>query len=127
MKQAECRLAGERAQVRAARRFVADLLGGTWPDLDEVVLLASELAANAVLHSASGRPGGKFTVRAGVAPGDYLWLEVEDEGGQWTAAGGDGERGHGLDIVAAVADDWGRDGGPVTGWVVWARIDWPAR
>jgi hypothetical protein len=78
-----------------------------------------------VLHSASGRPGGKFTVRAGVAPRDYLWLEVEDEGGPWTQSTGDGERGRGLDIVAAIADDWGRDGGPVTGWVVWARVDWP--
>ena len=125
VKQAECRLAGEAAQVRAARQFVAELLGNDWPDVDEAVLLTSELAANAVLHSASGRPGGKFTVRATVQPRDYLWVEVEDEGGPWTQAVGDGEPGHGLDIVSTIADDWGKDGSPMTGWIVWARVDWP--
>lgn len=47
--QAECRLAGEAAQVGAARRFVAEFLGGDWPALDAAVLLTSELAANAVV------------------------------------------------------------------------------
>jgi len=122
VRQAECRLAGDTAQVRAARRFVAELLGETWPNVDEAVLLTSELASNAILHSASGRRGGKFTVRAAVRPGDYLWVEVEDEGGPWMQHAGDSERGHGLDIVAALADEWGRDGDPLTGWVVWARI-----
>jgi serine/threonine-protein kinase RsbW len=125
VKQAECRLAGEAAQVGAARQFVAELLGDGWPDADEAVLLISELASNAVLHSASGRPGGKFTVRAGVAPGDYLWVEVEDEGGPWTARTSNGEGGRGLEVVAAITDEWGRDGSPLTGWVVWARVDWP--
>ena len=124
MKQGECRLAGEAAQVRAARRFVAELLGDDWPDVDAAVLLTSELAANAVLHSASGRPGGKFTVRATLQPRDYLWVEVEDEGGPWTQASGDGEPGHGLDIVSTIADDWGKDGSSMTGWIVWARVDW---
>jgi anti-sigma regulatory factor (Ser/Thr protein kinase) len=124
VKQDECRLAGEAAQVRAARRFVSELLGDDWPDVDAAVLLTSELAANAVLHSASGRPGGKFTVRATVQPRDYLWVEVEDEGGPWTPTAGDGERRHGLDIVNAIADDWGKDGSPVTGWIVWARVNW---
>jgi anti-sigma regulatory factor (Ser/Thr protein kinase) len=124
VKHDECRLAGEAAQVRAARRFVAELLGDDWPDVDAAVLLTSELAANAVLHSASGRPGGKFTVRATMQPRDYLWVEVEDEGGPWTQTPGDREAGHGLDIVRAIADDWGKDGGPVTGWIVWARVDW---
>src|SRR6202790_1025840 len=120
MKQAECRLAGAAAQVGAARGFVAELLGDDWPDVHAAVLLTSELAANAVLHSASGRPGGKFTVRATVQPGDYLWVEVEDEGGPWTQTPGDREARHGLDIVSAIADDWGKDGGPMTGWIVWA-------
>jgi hypothetical protein len=42
MKQAECRLAGEAAQVRAARRFIAELLGDDWPDVDAAVLLTSD-------------------------------------------------------------------------------------
>jgi len=127
MRQGECRLAGEAAQVRAARRFVAELLGDDWPDVDTAVLLTSELAANAVVHSASGRPGGKFTVRAAIRPRECLRVEVEDEGGSWTPTAGDGERGHGLTIVSAIADEWGRDGSPATGWIVWARVDWPAR
>src|SRR5260370_13730578 len=102
--------------------FVTGFLGGDWLDSDAAVLLASELAANAVLHSLSGRPGGKFTVRAAVKPGEYLWVEVEDEGGTWITQAADGECGRGLDIVAAIADEWGRDGDPVTGWVVWARL-----
>jgi anti-sigma regulatory factor (Ser/Thr protein kinase) len=125
VKQSECRLTGEAAQVRAARQFVAEFLGDDWPDVDTAVLLTSELAANAVLHSASGRPGGKFTVRATVQPRDYLWVEVEDEGGPWTQTAGHSEPGHGLDIVRAIADDWGKDGGPATGWIVWARVDFP--
>jgi anti-sigma regulatory factor (Ser/Thr protein kinase) len=124
MKLAECRLAGDTAQVREARRFVARLVGGDWPDVDGAMLLTSELASNAILHSASRQPGGTFTVRAGVQPREYLWVEVEDEGGPWWQHPGDGERGHGLDIVAALADEWGRDGGPGTGWVVWARVNW---
>ena len=123
--QAECGFPGEAAQVGAARRFVAELLGGEWPIVDEAVLLTSELATNAVLHSRSGLPGGKFTVRAEVRPRDYVWVEVEDEGGTWRERDGDGEPGHGLDIVSRIVDDWGKDGGPVTGWVVWARFDWP--
>ena len=124
--QAECKLAGDRAQVQAARQFVADLLGGLWPDVDEAVLLTSELAANAVVHSTSGRPGGKFTVRATVRQRDHLRVEVEDEGGPWTETASDGEHGHGLMIVSTIASDWGRHGDPATGWTVWARIDWPS-
>ena len=57
------------------------------PVLDELVLLASELATNAILHSRSGHPAGTFTVRATLYPGDYAWVEVTDHGGTWTADG----------------------------------------
>ena len=36
------------------------------PRADDVILCASELAANAALHSRSRLPGGTFTVRATV-------------------------------------------------------------
>ena len=76
-------------------------------------------------HSRSRLPGGRFAVRAEIHPGDYAWIEVEDNGGTWTEPARDPSRAHGLDIVRALAADWGIDGDPVTGWVVWARFDWP--
>ncbi len=52
----------EPAQVRQARAALAGWLRG-WPLANEAILIASEFATNAVLHSAS-RGGGAFTLRA---------------------------------------------------------------
>ena len=68
--------------VSVARRFVAGLLAGT-PVADDAILCISELAGNCVSHSVSGCPGGTFTVRVEVHDGDYVWLEVTDQGGPW--------------------------------------------
>jgi hypothetical protein len=111
-------------QVREARKFLRAALEGC-PAADDAVLCISELAANAVLHSDSRKPGGTFTVRAEVHPGDYLWVEVEDNGGRWHQHAHADGRPHGLDIVRALAADSGIDGDPVTGWVAWARLDLP--
>ena len=46
----------EPGQVRHARAALAGWLGG-WPRPDEAILIASEFAANSVLHSSS-RDGG---------------------------------------------------------------------
>jgi hypothetical protein len=51
-------------------------------------------------------------------------IEVEDEGGPWTEATPDLTRGHGLDIIRALASDNGIDG-DCTSRAVWARLDWP--
>ena len=45
--------------------------------------LLSELCANAVLHSDSGKTGGTFTVRAQHAVNRYVRGEVEDQGSDW--------------------------------------------
>jgi hypothetical protein len=71
-----------------------------------------------------GRIGAQFTVRAEIHHGDYAWIEVEDNGGTWTDPVPDPSRGHGLDIIRALAADWGIDGDYRTR-TVWARIDWP--
>src|ERR1700751_5329023 len=110
-------------QVAEARRFVRRLLGGC-PVADDVVLCVSELAGNCVTHSTSGQLGAVFTVRAEVHEGDYVWLEVADGGGLWGEAERDG-RPHGLDIIGALASESGVAGSAWTGWVVWARLDWP--
>ena len=110
------------------RRVRADLteIAGACPVIDELVLLCSELAANAVLHSRSGHPGGMFTVRATLYPGDYVWVEVIDQGGPWVASGHDDEHGRGLAVVAMIAGDgnWGIEG-DTSARVAWFRLNWP--
>jgi len=67
------------AQAGQARRFLAGLLDG-YLLADDAVLCLSEMAANAILHSNSRKPGGHFTVRAEIH-GERLRVEVHDEGG----------------------------------------------
>jgi anti-sigma regulatory factor (Ser/Thr protein kinase) len=98
------------SHVAQARQFVADLLGAS-PVREDAILCLSEIAANAVLHSASARPGGTFTVQvSAIAAG--VRIDVTDAGGPWRSpAEPDGLAGHGLDIVARVATRWGITGG----------------
>jgi serine/threonine-protein kinase RsbW len=115
---------GGTEHIRAVRADVRSVLGDC-PRADDMVLCASELAANAAQHSRSRLPGGTFTVRATVSPEDYARIEVQDNGGPWTPASTGSARHHGLDIIRAVADEWGIDDGHATR-TIWARFDWPA-
>jgi two-component sensor histidine kinase len=116
---------GTMNQPRGVRVDLTEIAGAC-PVIDELVLLGSELAANAVLHSRSGHPGGMFTVRATLYPGDYVWVEVIDQGGPWVADGHDDEHGRGLAVVAMIAGDgnWGIEG-DTSARVAWFRLDWP--
>jgi anti-sigma regulatory factor (Ser/Thr protein kinase) len=108
---------GEPGQVGRVRAELRAYLGDC-PRADDAVLIASELAANAVLHS--GSAGGTITVRAEVYR-DYIWIEVEDAGGSWLCRGRD-DRPHGLDVVTALAgDNWGVETSARCR-VVWARV-----
>jgi anti-sigma regulatory factor (Ser/Thr protein kinase) len=106
--------------VQDARRAVARHLAGC-PVLDDLVLIVSELASNAILHSASR--GEFFTVRAELHA-DYVWVEAEDLGGPWRSRQHD-DRPHGLDVVEALTgpDGWGTESAGDGGRVVWARLD----
>lgn len=99
----------EPGQVRPARAALAGWLRGC-PRADEAILIASEFAANSVLHSSS-RDGGEFTLRAEVRP-DRLRIEVEDAGGPWRDGPCDDGRPHGFDVVTAIAGPgkWGING-----------------
>lgn len=112
------------AQAGEARRFLAGLLH-SHPAADDAILCLSEMAANAILHSNSRKPGGHFTVRAEIH-GDRLRVEVHDDGGPWTVPSPDDvQHGHGLHIISRLARTWGITGDSDTGWTVWAEITCP--
>ena len=90
------------AQVGAARRFLAGILGDC-PQTADAVLCLSEIAANAVQHSRSAEPGGRFAVRVSRAPG-WLRVEVTDGGGPWAARSAREGHGRGLAIATALTD-----------------------
>ena len=92
---------GTADQVGQARRFLAGLLGDC-PGAADAVLCLSELAANAVQHSRSARPGGRFTVRVTRA-GGRLRVGVTDDGGPWAPRPATDGHGRGLLIVRSVA------------------------
>lgn len=115
---------GTTEQIRAVRADMRGLLADC-PMAHDMILCTSELAANAAIHSRSRVPGGIFTVRTTVSPGNYAWVEVEDSGGPWAPATSDPTRRHGLDIVRALTSDWGIDGDDTVR-VIWARFDWPS-
>ena len=92
------------------------------PVVDDAVLIASELATNAILHSLSR--GKYFTVRCHAFPG-YLFIEVEDLGGPWRARKRD--RPHGLEVIEGLVGtgNWGRGPANGEGAIVWARLRIP--
>jgi serine/threonine-protein kinase RsbW len=115
---------GTADQAKLVRSDLRALLAGC-PSADDIILCASELATNAAIHSRSGQPGGSFTVRADVRPGDWALIEVHDDGGPWPKQVPDPDRPHGLDIIRILAARWGITG-TNDGRVSWAQFTWPA-
>jgi serine/threonine-protein kinase RsbW len=127
--------AGVPAQVAEVRRFVSFLLAGC-PARDALVSCASELAANAIVHTASG-DGGFFSVEVACPRTGVARVSVTDAGGptEPRAAGApvtDGPAGvvslpvcgMGLALVAACSSQWGF-GDTGAGRTVWAEASWP--
>jgi len=112
---------GRADQLSQVRREIAAHLAGC-PATHDAALIASELAANAIIHTRSR--GGTFTVRCYDSPGQAR-IEVEDLGGPWRQRNPDG-RPHGLDIIAALTgpDQWGTATTSTGGRTVWARLTW---
>jgi serine/threonine-protein kinase RsbW len=96
------------------------------PAADDVILCASEFAANAAKRSNSRLPGGTFTVRIMISRGDFIRLEVHDNGGPWTPTIADTTGHHGLDIIQALATNWGINGDTTTR-TAWATFTWTPR
>lgn len=118
--------ASQARHVRAAlRTWLGALLDGG-PAIDDLLLVVSELAANAIAHSDSGQPGGTFTVRLHRG-GGHIRAEVQDQGSDWDGdLAASARHLHGLSLVAALAAGCGTVAGPGRSRLVWARIDYPA-
>lgn len=119
-------------QVFEVRHWIEELL----PDCAvraDVLLLASELCTNAIIHSQSGEAGGQFSVDIDWTPA-LARVVIGDQGSATapaiTARTGDvaqlSDSGHGLLLVDSVADDWGTVSRPNRRWV-WADVEWQAR
>jgi serine/threonine-protein kinase RsbW len=125
---------GQADQVRAARRWIADLLPECDP-LADVLLLVSELCTNAVVHTRSGEAGGRFGLAVEWSR-ESVRVVVEDQGSPTAPTIGErtgdparadeaDESGRGLRLVDRLASDWGTASRPGRRWV-WADVPWQA-
>jgi serine/threonine-protein kinase RsbW len=113
-------------QVRNVRAALRKHLGAC-PVADDAVHLLSELSANAIVHSDSGKRGGTFTVRAQHYLNNYVWGEVEDQGSTWDGnLSTSAMHPHGLFLLEQLASDCGVERISRVH-VVWFRIDYPSR
>jgi serine/threonine-protein kinase RsbW len=114
---------GAKNQIREARRFVTSYLADR-PEADTAELIVSELATNAIRHSRSGLPGGRFGVSLH-AGATLLILAVHDDGGPSTPhlcqAEADNQSGRGLYLVETLTKRWGIHGDEA-GRTVWTLI-----
>jgi serine/threonine-protein kinase RsbW len=113
---------GRPEQAGAVRRFLSEMLQSN-PRLEDAVLCVSELAANAILHSKSGLPGGQFEVRVRLHSVGGVRIEVTDQGGPWVPdPDGRQNHGRGLLIVSRLANYWGIVGDGQTGRTAWFEL-----
>ena len=125
------RFAGVAASVAQARRWVRRVLDDNRvPDevVDTALLLVSELATNALTHTASGAPGGRFGLRVHSGSG-WVRVECDDAGNRtrthprYAMSGPDAIGGRGLALVAALAAAYG-DRADATGRTVYFELHW---
>lgn len=115
----EAEFAPERAQVRAARRFVAQRVPADVRD--NITLVVSELVTNAIEHART-----PVTLRLAVAE-DRVRVEVADSSAILPAVVdlvNDSEGGRGLRIVEEVTDAWGIESSS-NGKLVWFEVSRP--
>ncbi|WP_433367912.1 ATP-binding protein [Streptosporangium sp. CA-115845] len=127
-------------QVRPARNFVAEILGEDHPLRDDAMLLTSELATNAVEHSARPTDSGtsdtgtadttpgyrppEFVVTVAFTPPGVI-VTVQDPGSaripRTRNPRPDATGGRGLLLVNELATRWGFHRDP-TGTVIWFEL-----
>lgn len=119
---------GDEAGVRHARQWLAGHLDGH-PQADDIELVAAELATNCIRHTASAGRTFAFVLEV-EDDGETIRVAAEDLGSpdskpERCKPTVDEMHGHGLCLVAEVADGWGCDGNE-HGREVWAVWDAPA-
>ena len=115
---------GEPAQLRLLRRWIATFLP-EGPARDDVASVATELASNAVRHTASGKDG-HFAVEI-CCRAEVIRVAVADSGaptGPRLVVSSDSEDGRGLLLVQALAIRTGVAGDNRSR-LVWAELPWP--
>jgi serine/threonine-protein kinase RsbW len=119
--------AGEPRRVPEAREFVARALVGC-PARETLLTCVSELASNAIAHTASGQ-GGLFTVEVIRPASGVALVAVTDAGSPREPSVRDAdelaEGGRGLALVTALASSWGHHRALGGGRTVWAQATWP--
>ncbi|MEV0820629.1 ATP-binding protein [Nonomuraea rubra] len=114
------RLPGMPSQVARARELVTAALGRDHPLYDDVALLTSELATNAILHTKSGA-GGSFTVSV-ASSATAVRVFVADGGSEEPPCvcrtSTQATSGRGLPLIEALSHRWGfiREAGSTTVW-----------
>jgi anti-sigma regulatory factor (Ser/Thr protein kinase) len=121
---------GSTDQVGQARGWLEELLPKCEPR-EDLALLVSELCANAVLHTDSGRSGGEFGLTVEWTP-EAVKALILDQGSPTMPAiavrddAWDDEFGRGLFLVDQLADYWDTADLP-DGRLVWLEIPWAAK
>lgn len=105
----------EPPSARAVRQFVTKTLAEV-PQLDDIVLTASELASNVIRHAHT-----PFTVQLELHE-NMVRLAVSDESPYVPAVEDADESHRGLRLVDAASDKWGIDGNR-NGKTIWAEFE----
>uniref|UniRef100_UPI003F4969FC ATP-binding protein n=1 Tax=Streptosporangium sp. CA-256172 TaxID=3240076 RepID=UPI003F4969FC len=116
---------GEAAHVSAARTWTLACLPPGYARVDDVALVVTELATNAVLHSASRQTGATFTVRVEQLRCGGIEVTVTDAGAPLVPARRPDadEYGRGLAIVRELAENVTVTAAPTGGRAVCCRFE----
>ena len=108
----------DRSAPQQARSLVGELGGLSDSIRDDLVIVVSELVANAIRHG----PPGPGTVQLSIArEADAIRVEVRDPGVPFDpTAAPRSDGGLGLVIVGRIAESWGVIAGGST--IVWCRL-----
>jgi anti-sigma regulatory factor (Ser/Thr protein kinase) len=120
-------LPGTAASAAASRRLLTEVLSvaGSCPAAGDAELIVSELAANAVQHTRSGK-GGEVRVTVAAAHAEWVLILVGDDGAdegsvpEIPAQRPSAESGRGLLLVDALSDAYGYAPGGLS----WALLPW---